>query len=136
MKGERRPGGQGGSGKGQEARPERPASHRPSALQLEEFRKRVNPDVLKDAKMSKEDFERFLKDYADLAKRQQAAGPDRDTAPAPGRAGGAGLPSIGGRAVKPAGAGKPDDTRSEGTPKPPPEYREAQRLFTGGRPKQ
>ena len=36
-------------------------------MQLEEFRKKVDKNVLKDMKMSKEDFEKFLKDYADQA---------------------------------------------------------------------
>ena len=35
-------------------------------MQLEEFRKKVDPNILKDLKMSKEEFDRFLRDYADL----------------------------------------------------------------------
>ena len=45
-------------------------AHRASMMQLEEFRKTVDKDVLKKMKMSREEFEKFLRDYADLAKRE------------------------------------------------------------------
>ncbi len=50
--------------------PEKPATPRPSMLQLEEFRKKVDKDILKDMKMSPEEFAKFLKDYEELARRQ------------------------------------------------------------------
>src|SRR5262249_25438707 len=99
------------TGDPQAARKEKPGKHRASALQLEQFRKKVNQDVLKDAKMSKEQFEQFLKDYADLAKRQEAGPEERDTPPAPGRTGT--LPSMASKPIKPTGKTS-DDVKSEG----------------------
>jgi collagen type III alpha len=121
----------------QPARPEKPRAARASQLQLEEFRKRVDPDVLRDAKMSKEQFEQFLRDYADLVARQQKEAEQPEMLPMPGQVDGP-RSSIGGRAIKPTGKGTSDDLRNLGRPKPPPEYREAHnnflRLLQGQKP--
>jgi hypothetical protein len=117
---ERTSGGTGGDEVKNPARKEKPEAHRASVLQLEEFRKKVDKDVLKDMKMSREQFEKFLKDYADLAKRQQKSRAEApEVLPKPSTSGT--LPTIGGKAVKrPTGK---DEVRTEGKPKPPPEYR-------------
>lgn len=116
-----------GDEKAQPARPEKAEKHRASEMQLEQFRKKVNRDVLRDAKMSREQFEQFLKDYADLARRQPPANDDREVLPAPGGRVGS-LPSMASKPIKPTGKGS-DDVRSEGRPKPPPEYRESHADF-------
>jgi hypothetical protein len=118
--GERRNTGNGG-GAEPPKRGDRPGRHRASMLQLEEFKKKVDRDILKDAKMSREQFEQFLRDYADLVRRQQAEKEEPGKGPA--RRGDT-LPSmVGGTKGRPGG--KATDLKSEGRAKPPPEYREA-----------
>lgn len=116
---------QGGTGGDPQVTPpgpkEKPATARAMMLQLEEFRKAVSPDVLKNAKMSREQFERFLKDYAALAKRRQEREDERDNV-RPGAP--TALPSVGGVTGRPPATG-PDTARGTGRPKPPPEYRES-----------
>jgi hypothetical protein len=123
MAGDRSRGGNGGTGEDKRPKGEKPAAHRASMMQLEEFRKKVDKDVLKDLKMSREQFEKFLRDYADLAKRQQKTAAEApEVLPGPQRGGA--LPSVGGTRSKPAAGSKTDDVRSEGRPQPPPEYRD------------
>jgi collagen type III alpha len=121
--GEREAGTGSGDGDDPEARREKPEAHRASMLQLEEFRKKVDKDILKDMKMSKEDFDRFLKDYAELAKRQTKAAAEAPEAVAPPRVGGT-LPTIAGGPRKTTGSGKTDDLKSDGRAQPPPGYRD------------
>jgi hypothetical protein len=126
---DRRPAAGGGGGAETPARPEKPAAHRASMLQLEEFRKKVDRDVLKEMKMSREQFEKFLRDYADLAKREtkpKAALPEKVAAPQHGGP----LPSIAGRTSTKTGG--TSDVRGEGRPKPPPGYDDAYRKFLQG----
>ena len=115
-----------GDGRSGDARtppkPEKPEDHRASMLQLEEFRKKVDRDILKDMKMSPEQFERFLRDYEELAKRPPKAAAGGPDAIAPPQRGGP-LPSMGGGPRQ--GKGKTDDVRSQGRPLPPPGYRDS-----------
>lgn len=115
-------GGSGGPGSEESprARRERPVGARATMLQLEEFRKSVGDDILKDAKMSREQFENFLKDYSALAKRIKDE-EERDNA-VPGTAGA--LPTVGGIGTKPP-PGSPEAARGAGRPTPPTEYRES-----------
>jgi hypothetical protein len=87
-------------------------------MQLEEFRKSVDPDVLKDAKMSPEQFKQFLRDYADLAKRREPP-PGAEKLP-PAQRGGA-LPSGTGRRDRARGTGR-SDLRDDGRGTAPPGY--------------
>jgi hypothetical protein len=114
------PGGKGSAEKEDPARNEKPESHRASTMQLEEFRKNVDKDVLKNMKMSRREFEKFLRDYAEMAKRHEKTPAEApEVLPAPKRGGG--LATTGDRS-KPSGTGK-TEAPSEGRPKPPPEYR-------------
>ncbi len=110
--------------KEQPARPERAAQHRPSMLQLEEFRKKVDADVLKEANMSREQFEKFLKDYADLARRTGSANNDPEVIPDPRREGGM-LPNLTSKPTASKQPGREGAMKNEGRSQPPPEYREA-----------
>jgi hypothetical protein len=104
----------------------KPSTHRPSMLQLEEFKKKVDKKVLEDAKLSEEDYRRFLKAYEEAARRQKdtprADRPPEATTPTP-------LPSMRGQARDPT-VRTPDDLRGEGRALPPPAYRDAYREFT------
>src|SRR5262249_10234504 len=98
---------------------QKPEKSRASMMQLEEFKKKVDKNVLQKMKMSPEQFEKFLRDYADLARRQDLHKNDEK---APGFSKGGNLPTAGGAQMKPTGDAK-NDLRNEGRPKPPPEYR-------------
>jgi hypothetical protein len=115
----------GGGGPGSDESPpprrERPVGSRATMLQLEEFRESVGDDVLKDAKMSREQFEKFLKDYAALAGRMKKEEEERDNV-RPGAPGS--LPTASGIGPKPT-PGPADAARGAGRPKPPPEYRDS-----------
>jgi hypothetical protein len=101
-----------------------PLKYRASMLQLEEFRKKVDQNILRDLKMSQGDFEKFLKEYAAMARRQQAARPP-ETLPASGATPGT-LPSIGGHTLTPTGDLQEG---SDGRPAPPADYRDAYSKF-------
>jgi hypothetical protein len=126
LSGDRRPGDGTDSTELQPARKEQALRHRASMMQLDEFRKKVDADVLKDAKMSAEQYNQFLRDYAELARRQNTNTDEPDSPSTPGRTGT--LPSLGGKTIKPSGTSK-QEVRSEGRPKPPPEYRDAHKDF-------
>lgn len=109
-------------------KPARPDQHRASAMQLDDFKKRVNKDVLKDAKMSDEDYRRFLKAYEDMLKRQKDRSARAENVPESQPVGR--LPSIAGGNSR-TGEIKPgDDLGSEGRALPPPQYRDPYREFT------
>ncbi|MFO0876693.1 MAG: hypothetical protein U0840_04915 [Gemmataceae bacterium] len=128
QQGDRRGGSGSSDGDAQPVRKEKAGQHRATMMQLEEFRKKVDRDVLKDARMSKEEFARFLEDYQNLARRQAQAKDEPDLPPGPGR--NSALPSMGGSVIKKTGgAGNGQEVRSEGRPTPPPEYRDAHRDF-------
>src|SRR5207244_2545944 len=101
---------------------EKPGEHRPSMMQLEEFKKKITKEMLAEAKISPEEWQKFLKDYEALAKRADARA-SRDEK-VPGSLRGGNLPTIGGRQI-PAAKGRPDDLKSTGRGKAPPGYRDA-----------
>jgi hypothetical protein len=112
-------------GKGKRPGREKPLPSRAGMMQLDDFRKRVDKNVLDDAKMSPEEFQRFLKDYEDLLKRQTAAPKGKEVLP--GVKHGGPLPSSGGRQIK--GQGKGGDVQGGGRALPPPGYRDAYAEF-------
>jgi hypothetical protein len=105
---------------------DKPGTHRPSMLQLEEFKKLVDSKVLKDAKLTEEEYQRFLKAYEEAASHQKdVKRPDKPIEPMPGVR----LPSIKGSSTDPVNR-SPDDLRGDGRALPPPAYRDAYREFT------
>ncbi|MFM7152393.1 MAG: hypothetical protein ACKO23_21400, partial [Gemmataceae bacterium] len=111
----------------QPSRPEKPKSHRASDLQLDEFRKKVDKSVLKDAKMSPEEFQKFLKEYQELVRKQKSGELDKDSPPNPGRV--SDLPSMARKKTNSEGKATSDEVRGEGQAKPPPEYRDSHKEF-------
>jgi flagellar biosynthesis GTPase FlhF len=91
---------------------------RASQLQLVRFKDKVDRDVLQKLNMSREQFERFLRDYEALAKRQQQEA-DRleKTAKSAGNSHTSGGP------LEKVGKAK-DNVRNKGRSEPPPGYRE------------
>jgi hypothetical protein len=113
--------GSGGSGIGDSAptppgKKEKPRPSRVLMMQLRDLKKSIDADILKDAKMSKEQFEKFLRDLEGLAKRREAAEKENDV-----RGGDSTLPSSVGKGSAEPG-GKLDDLRGTGRPKPTSEY--------------
>jgi hypothetical protein len=105
--------------------PDKPRDHRAAQMQLEDFAKRVNKDILKEAGVSEEAWKKYLD-----AKRKQLmprAKPRPEVPSAPQQA--SQLPSMGGRAIQPSASGQ-SDASSPDRGQPPPGYRDAFREFT------
>jgi hypothetical protein len=108
------------------------AARRAGELQLEKLRDRLrkNPELLKRLDWKEQDLDRFLRQarkYQQWLREQQTqGGTERETA----LGGKSLLPSVGPRTVGP----RPNATRDPlelGGGQPPPEFRQAQRIFTG-----
>ena len=93
-------------------------------LQLDNYKKRLSPDVLKDAKISPEDLQRFL----DEKKRRIEAELGVKEKDAPAQSSGKG-PSLGGRRYESNG-GEKNDSKAPNLAKPPALYRDAYKEFT------
>ena len=93
-------------------------------LQLDNYKKRLSPDVLKDAKISPEDLQRFL----DEKKRRIEAELGVKEKDAPAQSTGKG-PSLGGRRYESNG-GEKNDSKAPNLAKPPAAYRDAYKEFT------
>ena len=99
-----------------------PRHNEATTLQLQQFMDAVEKDrkTLEKAGITEEQWREFVKNYADLAKREEA---NKDTPAAPqntGRLGG-----IGGVRENPGAASDPNDPRGAGRTQPPPGYRDA-----------
>jgi hypothetical protein len=104
--------------------------HRAGELQLESIKKHISKDVLKRANMTEAEYQKFLKAYEDLLKRQAStpAMPDKLMAPLKGPTGA--LPNRGVRIAQPGVQVKPGTVERGGPTVPPPEFREAQNEFS------
>jgi hypothetical protein len=119
----------GNSGEQPEAAPADPRfQKRAGELQLEDFKKRVNKDVLEKANMTPEEYQKFEQAYREMLKRRQADAAAKDEKlAAPQRAGGQ-LPNLGPRQVQ--GGPKKDATQGGVQRHAPPEFIEKYREFT------
>jgi hypothetical protein len=126
--GQRRGGEGDGAGQGDNQpspnKPAKPRDHRAAQMQLEDFAKRVNKDILKKAGVSEEAWKKYLE-----ARRKQLATPepkhpDAPVDPQQART----LPSMGGRTIQSAD-GKAD-AHGPDRGQPPPGYRDSFREFT------
>ncbi len=109
------------------------AAKRAGDLQLEELKKKLTPEMRKTLKWEQEDVDRFLRDarayHERLQQQEKVAGPDKLDAPG-SRRNKSWLPSVGTQQVGPRTAPTRDPLEI-GRSLPPPEFREAQKLFTG-----
>lgn len=105
--------------------PDKPRDHRAALMQLEEFAKRVNKDILKDAGVSEEAWKRYLEAKRKLLTPSEKLRPERPSAPQQAHQ----LPSMGGRTIQSAASGQ-DDAHGPDRGQPPPGYRDAFREFT------
>lgn len=103
----------------------KPRAHRAAQMQLEDFAKKVNKDILKDAGVSEEAWKKYLESRRkQLAVREK---PRPETPAAPRQA--AALPSMGGRTIQPAASGQ-SNAHGPDRGQPPPGYRNPFREFT------
>ena len=98
-------------------------------MQLEEFKKRVNKDVLKKANMTEEEYRQFLKAYEEMLRRKGPAAQEKEKLTAPQRGGGD-LSNQNARRVVPGASGKAGDLLRGGPAVPPPEFRDAANEFS------
>ncbi|HWG44395.1 MAG TPA: DUF4175 family protein [Gemmataceae bacterium] len=118
--------GTGGDPQAAPKKPSKPGEHRAAQMQLEDFAKKVNKQILKDAGVSEEAWKKYLE-----AKRKQLSPPEKlhtDTPASPQQA--TQLPSIGGRTIQPPSSGQDTDTHGPDRGQPPPGYRDSFRKFT------
>ncbi len=121
------PDGPQGGGQPEAVKPEQAAPTRPTELQLQKFKDAVTPDVLKNLRMSPEDFAKFLKKYEEMAHRPVGPG---ETLP-PSQPGTGSLPALSGGNRPGTGTGS-TPTTGPGTierPQAPPGYSEAYAEF-------
>ncbi|HEY7330006.1 MAG TPA: DUF4175 family protein [Gemmataceae bacterium] len=104
--------------------PEKPRDHRAAQMQLEDFARRVDKNILKEAGVSEEEWQKYL-----AAKRKQLTTPEKprpETPNAPQQANQ--LPSMGGRTIQSAASGQGDEQNTDHG-QPLPGYRDSVREF-------
>jgi hypothetical protein len=109
----------------QPKQPDKPRDHRAAQMQLEDFAKKVNKDILKEAGVSEEAWKRYLEAKRKQLPPREKARPEAPVAPQQANQ----LPSMGGRTILPAASGQ-GDTQSPDRGQPPPGYRDSFRKFT------
>jgi len=103
-------------------------------LQLDDFRKKVDKNVLEQVKMSEDEYREFLKAYESLVKRAKAAKPEAADR-VRGAAKGASSANTAARKVDPGEKSGPKTERG-GRGAPPPEFREQYKETTEQQSKQ
>jgi hypothetical protein len=107
-------------------KPSKPREHRAAQMQLEDFMKKVDKKVLKDAGVSEEAWRKYIE-----ARRKHLAPPEAPRVETPANPQQAlKLPSIGGRPIQPAASGPSGDTHAPDRGQPPPGYRDPFREFS------
>lgn len=99
-------------------------------LTLDKLKKNVNNDVLKEAKMTPEEYQQFLKAYENMIKNDRGQGGEKEKLPAPMR-GGAAQPNRGLFQVESV-ANPKLSAESSGPALAPPEFRDAYNKFSRG----
>jgi hypothetical protein len=103
----------------------KPRAHRAAQMQLEDFAKKVNKDILKEAGVSEEAWQKYL-----ASKRKQVTPREQPRAETPANPQQATpLPSMGGKTIQPS-ASTASDTHGPDRGQPPPGYRDSFREFT------
>ncbi len=126
-------GGERQKGEGNSARPDelpppnpaKPRDHRAAQMQLEDFAKKVDKNILKDAGVSEEAWKKFLESKRKQLAPREKPRPEGPSSPQQANQ----LPSMGGRTIQPAATGQ-GDTHGPDRGQPLPQYRDAFRKFT------
>jgi hypothetical protein len=98
-------------------------------LQLEDIKKRINKDVLRQLNMSDDDFQNFLKAYQEMQNRKHPATADKEKLAVP-QTGNRTLSNTNVRRVEPGERGKAGTVQRLGPTFAPPEFREAYKEFS------
>jgi collagen type III alpha len=106
------------------------ARKRAADLQLEDLRKRVNKDVLKEAKMSEKEFDDFLKAYKEMLNRKAKTPVEAEKPADPLQGDRRGRPNVGARRVEAVGPQKAGNAQRFGNIGPPPEFAEPYQEFS------
>jgi hypothetical protein len=115
----------GDSGSSSAATASKPRDHRAAQMQLDDFLKKVDTKILKDAGVSEEAWKKYLE-----TRRKQLAPPDKPRAETPTDPRQAvQLPSMGGRTIQ-SPSSTPGDAQSSDRGQPPPGYRDRFREFS------
>jgi hypothetical protein len=104
---------------------EKPRDHSASLMQLEDFAKQVNKDILKDAGVSDAAWKKYLEAKRKLLSPREKQRPEAPNAPQQAKQ----LPSMGGRTIQPSASGS-TDAHGPDRGQPPPGYRDSFRKFT------
>jgi collagen type III alpha len=104
----------------------KPADDKATMLQLRKLQEAVDKKTLEKAGITPEQWQKFLQDYAELAKRQDPAA--TETLPASQNTGR--LNGTGGTRTNPGAVSNANDPRSTDRVKPPPGYDDSWKLFT------
>jgi hypothetical protein len=108
----------------QPKQPDKPRDPRAAQMQLEDFARQVNKDILKEAGVSEQAWKKYLQ-----AKRKQLEPREKPRPEAPNTPRQASqLPSMGGKTIQPAASGSGDARGDRGQPLPG--YRDSFRKFT------
>jgi hypothetical protein len=106
-------------------KPAKPLDHHAAQIQLEDFAKRVNKDILKEAGVSEEAWKKYLESKRKQLEPREKQRPEGASTPQQANQ----LPSMGGRTIQPAASGQ-GDAHGPDRGQPPPGYRDAFRKFT------
>ncbi|HTU20978.1 MAG TPA: hypothetical protein VMG10_23200 [Gemmataceae bacterium] len=127
--GERRSGDDDAGGRGDTSppngKPAKPRDHRAAQMQLEDFAKKVNKDILKDAGVSEQAWKKYLETRRKNLTPREKSRPEAPSDPRQAVT----LPSMGGRTIQPAASGQ-GDVHGPDRGQPPPGYRDSFREFT------
>jgi hypothetical protein len=102
---------------------------RAAELQLEDFKKKVNKDILKQANMSEADFQKFMKAYRAMLEKTAAEQSKTEDLAAP-HLGNLNSPNQALRRVEASVKSGASEAERTGPALPPPEFREAQKEFS------
>jgi hypothetical protein len=102
-----------------------PREHGATQLQLEDFAKRVNKDILKDAGISEEAWNKYLQAKRKQLQTRETPRPDAPVTPQQASR----LPSMGGKTIQSSPSGQ-TDTHGPDRGQPPPGYRDPYRKFS------
>lgn len=98
-------------------------------MQLEDIKKKINKDVLKQLNMTEEEFQKFVKAYQQMLERRQPPGTDKENLTSPQR-GNRALPNQKVRMVDPREQTKDGSLQRLGPALAPPEFRKAYQEFS------
>lgn len=109
-------------------KPDEENAKKAGVLQLEDFKKHVNPDVLKKANMTEEEYRQFLRAYEEMLKRQGQLPEEKEKLVAPQK--GNALAGQSTRRIVPGAQNKAGNLSRSGRALPPEGFREIQNEFS------